>query len=62
MIRRPFATTLERADTMETAGLNWAHLHSTRPVKSCSHLPRTSSRQGLPLKPLRLQDSRTDIG
>ena len=32
MIWRPFATMLERADTLEAAGLNWARLCSTRPV------------------------------
>jgi len=34
---RPFATTLERADTMEAAGLNWARLRSTRPVNPYRH-------------------------
>jgi hypothetical protein len=32
MTWRPFATMLERADTTEVAGLNWARLRSTRPV------------------------------
>ena len=37
MTWRPFATMLERADTTEVAGLNWARLRSTRPVspKEC---------------------------
>ena len=34
MTWRPFATMLERADTTEVAGLNWARLRSTRPVGS----------------------------
>jgi len=38
MTWRPFATMLERADTTEVAGLNWARLRSTRPVL----LPRTA--------------------
>ncbi len=33
MTWRPFATTLERADTTEVAGLNWARLRSTRPLR-----------------------------
>jgi hypothetical protein len=36
MTWRPFATMLERADTSEAAGLNWARLRSTRPVSVIS--------------------------
>jgi hypothetical protein len=31
MAWRLFATMLERAETTEAVGLNWARLHSTRP-------------------------------
>ncbi|MGA2864560.1 MAG: hypothetical protein ABSF95_08730, partial [Verrucomicrobiota bacterium] len=33
MAWRLFATMLERAETTEAVGLNWARLHSTRPLK-----------------------------
>jgi hypothetical protein len=32
MAWRLFATMLERAETTEAVGLNWARLHSTRPT------------------------------
>ena len=41
MTWRPFATMLERADTTEVAGLNWARLRSTRPV--CKPAPGPAS-------------------
>ena len=37
MTWRSFATMLERADTTEVAGLNWARLRSTRPFNSLTH-------------------------
>ena len=48
MTWRPFATMLERADTLEAAGLNWARLRSTRPVISYQLLCRESSQAGPP--------------
>ncbi|MGA2866667.1 MAG: hypothetical protein ABSF95_19505, partial [Verrucomicrobiota bacterium] len=34
MAWRLFATMLERAETTEAVGLNWARLHSTRPPRN----------------------------
>ena len=48
MTWRPFATMLERADTLEAAGLNWAGLRSNQPVFGLRRFLAAAGDGGMP--------------